>query len=63
MIFLYEDFIGSIFANMNLPKLTNRRFFHLKMPFIRNPSTFTKKIKKKRSRRGGMANQISPMSK
>lgn len=38
MTFLYEkDFIGSIFLSMNLPKLTNRIFFHLKVPFTRNP--------------------------
>lgn len=38
MTFLYEkDFIGSILASMNLPKLTNRMFFHLKIPFARNP--------------------------
>lgn len=37
MTFLYEKgFIGSIFESMNLPKLTNRLFFHLKIPFTRN---------------------------
>lgn len=67
MTFLYEkDFIGSIFASMNLTKLINRIFFHLKIPFTRNPlstSAFNKQIFKNPLGGEEWQNHISPTSK